>query len=120
MPAPPQPLPPKKPVLKREGFTIKDGVITCNGHERVDGPTLETLFHPEQLPAPRNQKRAEEKAKKLFSRPFFSAQLRYYGITFPKSATEAQLKSLLDKAVIARQVYIYHSRGILICTPQAE
>lgn len=117
MPASTPPPPPKKPVIKREGFTIKEGVITCNGHERVDGSRLEKLFHPERVPAPRNQKRAAEEAKRLFSRPFFAAQLRYYGITFPKSATEAQLKSLLDKAVLAQQVQaiLYlHARGAIM------
>lgn len=102
MPDPPPP--PKKPVLLREGFTIKDGVITCNWHERVESPRLEALFHPERLAAKRHQKKAAEDAKKLFSRPFCSSQLRHYGITFPRNASEAQLKSLLEKAVAAKQV----------------
>lgn len=102
MPVPP-PLP-DEPVLKQDGFTIKNGVITCNGHERVDGLRLGALFHPERLRTQRDQKKAVEEAKRLFCRPFFAAQLRYYGISFPKSATVAQLKSLLDKAVAAQQV----------------
>lgn len=103
MPTPP---PPTKPILKRDGFTIKNGVITCNGQERVDSVRLEALFHPERLRLQRDQKKATDDAKLLFNRRFFAAQLRYYGIKFPKTATESQLKSLLEKAVAARQVYI--------------
>lgn len=103
MPTTPPP-PPDKPVLKRDGFTVRDGIITSQGHERVDGSRLDALFHPERLRLQRDQKKAAEDAKRLFSRSFFAAQLRYYGITFPKTATEAQLQSLLEKAVAAKQV----------------
>lgn len=101
----PNPQKPDKPVIKREGFTIRDGVITSYGHARVDGPRLELMFHPERLKAPRLQRAAEDGVKRLFSRPFFAAQLRWHGITFPKTATEERLKSLLDKAVVAKQVH---------------
>ncbi|KUI56513.1 hypothetical protein VP1G_03764 [Cytospora mali] len=94
---------PDKPVIKREGFTIRDGVITCNGHGRVDGSRLEAMFHPDRLKVQRLQKAAENEAKRLFGRPFFAAQLRWHDITFPRSATEQQLKSLLDKAAAAKQ-----------------
>lgn len=96
---------PDKPVIKREGFTIRDGVITANGHTRTDGQRLEAMFHPEQLKLQRLQKAAENEAKRLFSRPFFAAQLRWHGISFPKTATEERLKSLLDKAAAAKQVH---------------
>lgn len=83
---------------------IKNDIITCNGYEAVDNARLEKLFHPERHGNQRTQKKFQDEAKKLFSRPFFAAQLRFYGITFPRSATEAQLHSLLDKAVVAKQV----------------
>lgn len=105
MPEPPPP--PNKPILKREGFKIKDGVITYSRHERMDGARLEALFHPERLHSERLRKKATEDAKKIFSRPFFASQLHHYGITFPKSTTEPQLKSLLEKAVAAKQcIYV--------------
>ncbi|CAN8104815.1 unnamed protein product [Discula destructiva] len=100
----PAPPPLEKPSLKREGFVIKDGVITCNGFERVDSDRLAKLFHPERAGATqRTQKKYVDEAKKLFKKSFLAAQLRFYGITFPRGATEAQLRSLLDKAVAASQ-----------------
>lgn len=111
MTAHPPPPPPDKPVIRRDGFTIKDGVITCNGYERLDAQRLEGLYRPEKAGA-RAQKKLVEDAKKLFTRQFFAAQLRFYGITFPKTSTEPQLKSLLDKAVMARKVRCPHSRRI--------
>lgn len=103
MPTTPPP-PPDKPVLKRDGFTVRDGIVSSQGHERLDGSRLEALFHPDRLRLQRDQKKAVDDAKRLFGRHFFAAQLRYYGITFPKTATEAQLHSLLEKAVAAKQV----------------
>lgn len=100
----PAPQKPDKPVIKRDGFTIRDGVITCNGHVRVDGSRLESMFHPKRLKSHQLQKTFEKEANRLFSRPFFAAQLRWHGITFPKTATEQQLRSLLDKAAAAKQV----------------
>lgn len=111
MPTTPPP-PPDKPVLKRDGFTVRDGIVSSQGHERVDGARLEALFHPDRLRLQRDQKKAADDARRLFSRPFFAAQLRYYGIAFPKTATEAQLHSLLDKAVTAKQVHLAHHLGL--------
>lgn len=116
----PTPQKPDKPVIKREGFTIRDGVITSNGHARVDGARLEAMFHPERLKLPRLQKAAENEARRLFSRSFFAAQLRWHGIAFPKTATEQRLKSLLDKAAAAKQVQsllITLGTRALTCTP---
>lgn len=91
--------------LKKGSFAMKDGVMTCNGFELVDSARLEKLFHPEKAGGtPRTQRKYAAEAKKLFSKSFFGSQLRFYGITFPRSATEAQLSSLLDKAVLAKQV----------------
>lgn len=103
MPTTPPPAP-GKPILKRDGFTVRDGIVTTHGHELADCARLDALFHPERQRLQREQKKAADDAKRLFGRPFFAAQLRYYGIAFPKSATEAQLRSLLEKAIAARQV----------------
>lgn len=108
-------LPPEKPSIKRDGFLIKDGVITCNGHERVESSRLEKLFHPERAGGSlRTQKKYADEAKKLFSRPFFVGQLRFYGVSSPRSATEAQLRTLLEQALVAKQV-----RAPVLFTPCA-
>lgn len=104
---------PGKPVIKRKGFTIRDGLVTCHGHARVDGPRLEVMFHPERLSLQRLQKAAENEAKRLFGRPFFAAQLRWHGIKFPKGATEQQLRSLLDKAAAAKKVQSLYTSELM-------
>lgn len=103
MPAPPPP-PPKKPIIKREGFVIKDGFVTFRGFPCYEGSQLELMFHPEQGKSKLVRYRSARDARQLFSRTFFAAQLRWYGIAFPKTATEPELKSLLEKAVAAQRV----------------
>jgi len=99
------PGPPEKPSIKREGFLIKDGAITCNGHERVETSRLEKLLHPERAGGTyRTQKKYADEAKKLFSRAFFAGQLRFYGIAFARNANEAQLRLLLEQALVTQQV----------------
>lgn len=109
------PGPPVKPSIKRDGFVIKDGVITCNGHERIEISRLRKLLYPERAGgSPRTQKKYAEEARKLFSRAFFAGQLRFYGIAVSRNASEAQLRRLLEQGLATQQV-----RAPVLFTPCA-
>ncbi|KAJ4415611.1 hypothetical protein N0V82_007245 [Gnomoniopsis sp. IMI 355080] len=104
--APPPP-PPEKPIIKMNGFAIRNGVVTYLGYERCTNERLQQLFHPERHcnrpSSPGTLERLRNEASELFSRDFFRSQLYFYGIRFDRDATEAELHSLLDKAILAKQ-----------------
>ena len=95
---------PEPPVLKRQGFTVRERWFGVEGGSRVGGARLRELFNPQNLRIKRDQKHATEEAKKLFSKPFFAAQLRYYAIKFPSNYRIDQLKNLLKESVSAGKV----------------
>ncbi|KAK8091802.1 hypothetical protein PG997_002163 [Apiospora hydei] len=92
--------PPEVPVLKKNGFSLRDQTFTTSsGHRRVEGSHLSELFFPERLRLKWQQKSAEEEAKRLF-RKDFGAQLRWYGISFKSNASSGELASMLRSAVV--------------------
>lgn len=97
---------PDAPVLRRGGFQLAGRVFGASptGLGRVDGSRLQELFFPERLRLKRDQKRAAEDAKNTFKKPFFAAQLRWYGIPFRSSAVAYELEGLLKDAVVSGQV----------------
>lgn len=96
---------PDAPVLRRGGFQLAGRVFGASptGLGRVDGSRLQELFFPERLRLKRDQKRAAEDAKNTFKKPFFAAQLRWYGIPFRSSAVAYELEGLLKDAVVSGQ-----------------
>ncbi|KAL6817145.1 hypothetical protein J3E69DRAFT_358364 [Trichoderma sp. SZMC 28015] len=90
---------PQPPILKRDGFQLRKGVFSIDAIDRVEGSRLHELFKPSTLRLKRDQKAATEEARRLFRRPFFAAQLRYYGVYFPSSASKLELQALLQDAV---------------------
>ncbi|UKZ53916.1 hypothetical protein TrVGV298_007718 [Trichoderma virens] len=90
---------PQPPILKRNGFQFRKGVLSVDSIDRVDGSRLNELFNPTTLRLKRDQKDAAEKACQLFKKPFFAAQLRYYDIPFKSSASKTELQLLLQDAV---------------------
>ncbi|RFU77115.1 hypothetical protein TARUN_5096 [Trichoderma arundinaceum] len=91
---------PEPPVLKRSGFQLCDGVFSVESVGRISGSRLHELFNPLTLRLKRDQRRAGEESRQLFRKPFFcAAQLRYYGIPFPSSASDTDLSLLLKKVV---------------------
>ncbi|KAL6816164.1 hypothetical protein V8C40DRAFT_269537 [Trichoderma camerunense] len=89
---------PQPPILKRDGFQLRKGVFSIDAIDRVEGSRLHELFNPSTLRLKRDQKAATEEARRLFRRPFFAAQLRYYGVYFPSSASKLELQALLQDA----------------------
>ncbi|KAH0491178.1 hypothetical protein TgHK011_002620 [Trichoderma gracile] len=90
---------PQAPVLKRKGFQFSDGVFSINGISCVDGPRLHELFNPETVESEFEQHDVTVEAQRLFKKPFFAAQLKYYGIPFQSSLPVAGLSALLKEAV---------------------
>lgn len=90
---------PQPPILKRDGFQLRKGVFSIDAIDRVEGSRLHELFNPSTLRLKRDQKAATEEARRLFRRPFFAAQLRYYGVNFPSSASKLELQVLLQDVV---------------------
>lgn len=70
----------------------------------MEGARLLKLFFPMRLRLKREQKDAEEDAKRTFSKSFFAAQLRWYDIPCPSKAVLGELKVLLQDAVVAGKV----------------
>lgn len=97
---------PDAPVLRRGGFQLAGRAFgpSPTGLGRVDGSRLQELFFPERLRLKRDQKHAAEDAKRLFKRPFFAAQLRWYGIPFRSNAAAGEMEGLLRDAVVSGQV----------------
>ncbi|KAL7928524.1 hypothetical protein V8C35DRAFT_332684 [Trichoderma chlorosporum] len=91
-----EPLP---PILKRNGFQLCDGDFTVDNIVRVHGARLQELFQPSSLRLETDQEVASAEARRLFTKPFFAAQLRYYGIPFEASSTKEDLELLLQDAV---------------------
>ncbi|KAL7928523.1 hypothetical protein V8C35DRAFT_317950 [Trichoderma chlorosporum] len=90
---------PQPPVIRRQGFQFCDGVFSVNNVKRVGGLRLHELFNPSTLRLKRDQKAATEEAHQLFKKPFFAAQLKYYGVSFSPSSTREALQLLLKDAV---------------------
>ncbi|KAL7960328.1 hypothetical protein V8C34DRAFT_276861 [Trichoderma compactum] len=90
---------PQAQVIKRKGFQFCDGVFSVNNIHRVNGSHLRELFNPSTLRLKRDQKAAADEAHGLFKKPFFAAQLRYYGVSFPPSSRTEELRILLEDAV---------------------
>ena len=109
MPQSPRPEP---PVLKRGGFTVREDFFGVDGHPRVSDGHLRLLFssqHPGPtcgIPEYAIPVYAAE-AQRLFSRPFFAAQLRYYGIEHMAASNRDELGDLLEEA--ARTGEVRHS-----------
>lgn len=102
------------PVLSRGGFHVQGNNFLVGYTTRVTGERLRELFLPEELRLKRDQKAAAEEAKKRFKRPFYKAQLRFYGIEIPVDMSrldpddlEALLRGLLKKAVVDGKVKSY-------------
>lgn len=90
---------PQPPILKRNGFQLRNRVFSVDNIERVDGSRLHELFNPSTLRHPRDQKDTAKEAQKLFKKAFFAAQLRFYEIPFKVSSNKPQLHLLLRDAV---------------------
>jgi hypothetical protein len=90
---------PKAPVLKRNGFQLCKETFGVENIDRISGSRLRELFDPSSLKPKPDQKHAEQESRRLFNKPFFVAQLRYYNIPFKSSATNPALRVLLRDAV---------------------
>ncbi|CAI4213512.1 unnamed protein product [Parascedosporium putredinis] len=73
-----------------KGFTIRQDFWGVPDHPRLDGKRLQDLLYPEKLRTAKDRKAATEDAARLFKKPFFAAQLRYYGIPFSSSGPVAR------------------------------
>ncbi|KAL7803344.1 hypothetical protein V8C44DRAFT_344411 [Trichoderma aethiopicum] len=90
---------PEKPILKRKGFQFDGDHFSAGGIARVDGARLRGLFNPSTLRLKRDQKDAADEARRLFTKPFLAAQLKYYDIPFRPSHKRDELLLLLQNAV---------------------
>ncbi|KAL7946097.1 hypothetical protein V8C42DRAFT_322465 [Trichoderma barbatum] len=90
---------PQQPTLKRKGFHFCQGVLTVGYINRIDGRHLRELFKPSTVKDMRDEKKIKEKARKLFTKSFFAAQLRHYDISFQSSSSSGELRLLLKDAV---------------------
>lgn len=106
-----QPQCPSAPVIRRNGFQLCGRTFhpLPAGASRVEGSRLLELFFPERLRLKRDQKESAASAKSLFRKPFFAAQLRWYGIPFRSTATVSDLEQLLKDAVVSGQVSSFFS-----------
>ncbi|KAL7925236.1 hypothetical protein ACQKWADRAFT_285412 [Trichoderma austrokoningii] len=90
---------PEVPTLKRDGFQLSKDGFSVNNIQRVSGPRLLDLFHPDTIKLRIDQATARVEARNLFNKQFFAAQLKYYGIPFSPSAKSSTLKALLRDEV---------------------
>lgn len=109
---------PEVPVLKRNGFQICKEAFSVDKIQRVSGPRLLDLLHLDTIPSLSERIIAQLDARRLFSRAFFAAQLRYYGIPFPPSAKSATLKALLrdevcEGKVSCKQAFLAPPRAVI-------
>lgn len=85
-----------------------------NNIERVSGPRLLDLLHLDTITNLSHQMIAQLDARRLFSKAFFAAQLKYYEIPFAPSAKSSTLKALLRDEVCEGKVscelhpWLYH------------
>lgn len=101
---------PAPPVLKRQGFTLRNDCFGVEGQERVEEKSLLEYFFPQLCKDKEGQRLARVEAGYAFSKPFFEAQLRYYGIEFPANAQKAALGKILKEAVVTGKVNSAFSR----------
>ncbi|RSL53514.1 hypothetical protein CEP54_010386 [Fusarium duplospermum] len=94
---------PEPPEIREKGFRLSYGRFTAAVGDigRVEGSRLRVLFNPGSLRLKRDQKEAQEAAKVLNTKQFLAGQLRHYGIKFPSSAKNGDLRDLLRDAVFA-------------------
>ncbi|KAM0255374.1 hypothetical protein ACHAQJ_005816 [Trichoderma viride] len=91
---------PEAPVLKRNGFQLFKETFSVENIDRIGGSRLRELFNPSTLKLkPVEKRHAEKESRRLFKKPFFEAQLRYYGVPFQSSAKGPTLRVLLHDAV---------------------
>ena len=104
---------PQPPALERDGFTLKGdkfGIkdVSTKGLEcfyrPIEGRKLLDYFFPTSTKHGEAQRLAKVEAGYLFSKDFFAAQLRYYGLEFPARASKAELGKILKKAVVGGKV----------------
>lgn len=90
---------PPPPVLKRAGFQLDDQRFGVPGIDRVSGERLRQLITPGLLQLMSDREVAIEEAWKLFTKPFYAAQLRYYGVKFVSSDPVARLQAQFYDAI---------------------
>lgn len=87
------------PPLERGHFAYGSNGFTVNGKAPVSPSLLRELMFPEQIKGKRLQKQRLEEARKIMTKPWIQAQLRYYEICFKSSEKVAELKVRLAESV---------------------
>lgn len=82
-------------VQRSQGFQVKHGSFTCNGHARVAAPRVRELLK-------RERRAAREAAKAIVKKPWVIAQLKWRGIVHDRSAGKNTLETVLQDAVARR------------------
>lgn len=92
------------PPLQRGQFAYGSNGFTVNGIAPVSPSLLRELVFPEQIKGKRLQKQRLEEARKIMTKPWIQAQLRYYEIGFKSSCKVAELKMRLVESVQHKNV----------------
>lgn len=87
------------PPLKRGHFAYGSNGFTVNGIAPVSPSRLRELLFTDQIKEKRLQKQTRDEAYKIITKPWITAQLRYYEIRFGSSEKVAELKERLMHSV---------------------
>ena len=87
------------PPLRRGHFAYGSNGFTVNGIAPVSPIRLRELLFTDQIKGKRLQKQTRDEAYKIITKPWITAQLRYYEIRFSGAEKVADLKERLVNSV---------------------